>query len=208
MSKKPATPNIYAKLPPPGRSPYQKLFLAETTDGIWFKFESKATCHLVADAIKQAFEGSDPFMDHYKGDRLSQLHTTLFQENIPTGQDELITALHCWNLIAATATDRTVPAKGQTTREKNLVSRKYFLTQAGLDAIKTNVYPVKTPQAVVSLKIVHDALPENKDEGCTEAVLRQAVIDRQLELKTRQNPWRIFQYYRPTLVKEGLLRHD
>ena len=48
-----------------------------------------------------------------------------------------------------------------------------------------------------------------EDSGtCTEAKLREVVQARAQELKTKQDPWRIFQYYRPQLVKLGFIAHN
>jgi len=74
--------------------------------------------------------------------------------------------------------------------------------------LRLNLDTVKTPQAKTCLRIMADVVHPN-DKGdlvCTEGELKKAITERQAELKTRQEPWRIFQYYRPRLVEQGLVR--
>lgn len=45
-----------------------------------------------------------------------------------------------------------------------------------------------------------------QDEGpVSEEKLREIAAQRAEELKTKQDPWRIFQYYRPRLINEDFL---
>ena len=47
------------------------------------------------------------------------------------------------------------------------------------------------------------------EEGkVTEAKLREIASERAAELKTKQDPWRIFAYYRPRMIEEGILRQQ
>lgn len=57
------------------------------------------------------------------------------------------------------------------------------------------------PQAKTCLAIL-EAL--GTDE-ISEADAMKAVADRKDELRTRQDPWRIFQYYRPRLNEAGII---
>jgi hypothetical protein len=57
------------------------------------------------------------------------------------------------------------------------------------------------------LKIFEDSMDTEK-HTISEKDLKDAVIKRAAELKTRQDPWRIFQYYRPQLIQAKLIRHS
>lgn len=70
-----------------------------------------------------------------------------------------------------------------------------------------NLQDQKLPrQAKICICIMVDACGDT--QSCTEAQLRAKVAERAEELKTRQDPWRIFQYYRPMLVKAGVIAHN
>jgi hypothetical protein len=78
----------------------------------------------------------------------------------------------------------------------------------GVDSDKPEVVSsIHTPQAKVCYQILIDGVKAHP-EGITETDLKALVNTRAAEIRTRQDPWRIFQYYRPTLIKAKLVRHD
>lgn len=130
-------------------------------------------------------------------------HEQIFKCEPPKKQDIEITALWVWSYWLKNGkpllpqTNATVdPVSGKVARKSTLGSRVYTV-------IANGTVP-KTPQAVACHQILADACKETG--SVTEEVLKKMVIARALELKTRQDPWRIFQYYRPQLIAGKCLR--
>jgi hypothetical protein len=69
-----------------------------------------------------------------------------------------------------------------------------------------NIYGRLPPQACALLDILYEAIEANGSNVFTEAQMRGIVELRRDELHTKQDPWRIFQYYRGKLITCGFLR--
>ena len=65
---------------------------------------------------------------------------------------------------------------------------------------------IKTPQARTCYEILVECLKGKRE--ITEAGLRAKVEEQGARLRTRQPAWRIFQYYRPELIKAGLVKRN
>jgi hypothetical protein len=77
------------------------------------------------------------------------------------------------------------------------------------------VYNRLPPQACALIDLLHDLTklperPEGRSHIFTEEELQGYITLRREQLYTRQDPWRIFQYYRGKLISGGFLRfhHD
>lgn len=68
-------------------------------------------------------------------------------------------------------------------------------------------YEAKTPQVIACVNILKSVV-DPKTNKVTELKLRDAINKRSAELRTKQKPWLIFQYYRPSMVKIGFLKHN
>ena len=169
---------------------------------------------LVKPTIQVMWDNFDKFLECNEQTILAH-HANMFGSEPPKGQDKVTTASLTWYKMVANAKNHLqskdpVNAAG---RKSTILGRKYFagdVTEGSAD--------VKTYQALVCLKIFRETLAKSTDTldlsdgttrpAITEEVLKQACIDRAGEIKTRQDPWRIFQYYRPTLIKAKLVRHN
>lgn len=192
--------------------------IVEDTHGNFFRFNTPQENHIVTEAVQKVWPNFNKFSDENKATLLTY-HQNLFKAEPPKDQDLVTTAVYTWFKICDIATDRTAktPVNADTGRKSNISTRKYFPGEI------TNDNEVKTPQAIACFRIFKDALnaktatdtkdmPEdikkNYTPFLTEAELKQAIINRAGELHTRQDPWRIFQYYRPTLIRVKVLKHD
>ena len=211
-AKAPAIPEIYQGL---DRSPAQtRLCIVEDTDGNFFKFKTPQENHIVAAGVQKLWPNYDAFHDNENEQTVLTYHENLFGANPPKEADKVTNSLMVWYKLCQTATDRTnqgTPKDPVTGRKSTIGNSKYYL--GAEDHTKVLI---KTPQAQACFKIFLETLNSDKAsletlDGkevrfLTEAVLKQVVMDRAAELKTRQDPWRIFQYYRPTLQELHILR--
>lgn len=64
--------------------------------------------------------------------------------------------------------------------------------------------PIKTYQAQECLNILKEHLKDSK--SITEDDFKAAIYAEQSRLKTKQDAWRIFQYYRPQLIANKYIK--
>ncbi len=159
---------------------------------------------LIKDTIAYCWPCLDRFMEIERQTILAY-HDQFFKCTPPKDQTIEVTAQYVWaqfhrhvktSFLSATP---TLP----TGRKSNLLSTPYF--------IGNNPKPeaIITPQAKECVKIFNEAITKfgkGEPKSITEEVLRQYVVDQGPRLKTRQDPWRIFQYYRTQLINAHILR--
>lgn len=101
---------------------------------------------------------------------------------------------------------------GKKKRKRNLDGRLYsFPNQTAEEAANIqNRLAQLPPQAKVCLKVFQKELSDSEKVTLNEAEIKDMMTrarDRG-DLKTKQDPFRIWQYYRPALVEANLLKHD
>lgn len=195
--------------------------------GAVFKFDSPSKVMIVKEAIVYMWGNFDQFDDwaDKNHSQFTNIHSQVFKSAVPKTTDVIIARVYLWKKLLEGATNRTTagdPTRQATShvpgRRSSIGTRMYEVIQ-GAPAC-----PIHTYQAVACYKIiVEEARPtkvgEHVDTVTKEAVptikyliseadLRDRVIARAAELKTKQDPWRIFQYYRPQLIAAKLIRHD
>lgn len=152
--------------------------------------------------VDKVFENFDAFAKLPKQTILAY-HEEIFKSEPPKKQDPLTTALMIWAHFVRECTPHmagTDPVTGERERKSSLKGRQYFRGNKELKDVSLPTY-----QARKCYEIFIDSL-EGKPH-VTEEQLKQLVITRQAELRTRQDPWRIFQYYRPKLISLLLIRY-
>ena len=131
-------------------------------------------------------------------------HEEFFKCEPPKKQNKMTTATYVWAYMIGKAEPHlagTDPETGEKTRVSSLAGRKYM---KGSEFGKPN--ELKTYQALQCLALFTELIANNP--SVTEEQLKAHVIKEQARLKTRQDPWRIFQYYRPKLISLHLLRYE
>jgi hypothetical protein len=215
---KKSVPSIYEGINPDNKLLH--LFLMEDVDGNTSVFNNEAQLtsmksyqELIAPTIRKTWKGLDAFLEENEQTVLTY-HEQMFGANPPKDQDRVTTATYTWRKLVSQAKNQCQSKETVdpvTGRKSTIGNRLYFLGSGDTTQV------IKTPQAQACYKIFTETLDKHGTEQpvnekptrvITEAVLKQAVIDRAGELKTRQDPWRIFQYYRPSLLKMGLIRHN
>lgn len=201
----PSVPEIYHALNRDAR--FNKLTLCEDVHGQLFLHNSPQEINVVREAQRKVWAGFDKFASAENAQTVLTYHANIFGSEPPKKQPPVETALMVWYALCARATDRTAktPKDPVTGRKSELLTRKYFL---GNVVPKDNEYVamIQTRQAYVCYRIFRDAI--GKSQSITEADLKRAMENRAAEIMTRQDPWRIFQYYRSQLIKLQLLKHD
>ncbi len=179
---------------------------------------------MVKEAQHKVWMPADQFMDENKQTILTY-HENLFKKPVADkSQDLITTAAYCIYKMMSLATNRateTTPTNADG-RKASILTSKYF---PGLDEERkerTDTGTLKTPQALCSLRLFRACLQESRDkhtadpknqeipmpDHVTEEALRQYVIDHADQLHTKQDPWRIFQYYRAAIISERLMRRE
>lgn len=154
-------------------------------------------------SVDREFLGLDKFSE-LPAQTILAYHEQFFKSEPPKKQDKTTTALYVWAYMlreAAPHLANTDPVTGEKTRVSSLAGRKYM---RGTEYGKPN--ELKTYQAIQCLALFTELI--NDAQSVTEEQLKAHVIKEQARLKTRQDPWRIFQYYRPKLISLHLLRYE
>jgi len=112
-------------------------------------------------------------------------------------------ALRLWDALLDQA--REVTLSSQRKKPGKLANRKYVLVD-NLNESQEEFRDIHTanltPQAQACLRLF---LSEGTNE-VSEARMKELVEERQADLNTRQDPWRIWQYYRPQLIELRWIR--
>jgi hypothetical protein len=206
-----STPDIYHGIP--NTVQRQNVYLVEDNAFHFSLHNNKAALEalqsfnaLIKDSIFKQWAGFSAFCEESKN-TISCYHSNLFNAEPPKDQDHIITAVYVWNKILSVATaDLTTQVPVTASGRKSTIGNCQY--RAGSE---TGDGQLKTPQARACLKLFREILNSDKatvegeDRYITEADLRQYIIDHAAELHTKQDPWRIFQYYRPNLISEKLI---
>lgn len=203
-----STPELYAGLT---INKDNKACVIEDVHGFFYIFDSVAAIHILKEARQKTWEGIDKFLDLNKA-TIECYHENLFKANVPEKQNLTLTAQYCWAKILSLSIDRRsnqVPVSA--TGRKSTIG----LCEYRLGAI--TVPNLKTPQAQACYLLLTEVLKSDKatitldaenkevDRHVTEKVLKQYIIENATRLHTCQDPWRIFQYYRPILIADKLI---
>ena len=195
-----SSPEIYAGL---NTNTELKAYVVEDVHMLYYIFDSKSHVHIVKEAIQKGWDGFNAFAEENKNTILAY-HDNFFKVNPPEEQALDITAAYCWSKIISLAVDRrTTKVPVNASGRKSTIG----LCEYRAGVITEGDGSLKTPQAKACLKLFRQrlALAEGDDKFILEADLRKYIEEHASELHTRQDPWRIFQYYRPNLIQEKLI---
>lgn len=214
-----STPEIYQGLNCDIK--FLKLCLQEDVHGGFYLFETPSHSHIIKTSIQKSWANENEF-DHENKNTILAYHENLFKANPPADQDLIITALHCWYKMCSIAVDRTPKTPvTDSGRKSSVLNSTYRLG----DVVEGTV-GLKTPQAIACtnlfracIQIKQDAdttLAESKSQALpadyvptvTEDVLKKYIEENATVLKTKQAPWRIFQYYRANLIAAKILKRN
>ena len=193
--------------------------LVQSQDGLWYVFPNEATTVAIINPRKVHVSWAK-FSEEMElaPAILHDLFVTAFNRE-PTkseAKDTIEMSIMVWMQLSKTAMNRLNSAPDpKSLNDKGEVKRVFKkLQNRGYEVIKLEVDPALKlpPQAKTCLEffseLVKEANPSGEDKIVTipEKVVQDYVLKEQARLATRQDPWRIFQYYRPTLIKNGNIR--
>lgn len=207
MSKKNNTqsieiPAIYADLTTPDKkSSTRKVIIA--TDRSIHSFLSHEVPVPPELSIDMEFKDFDD-LSKRQPQVILALHSEFLRAEPPKKQSIMTSALYTWAYFLKHAKGHLAGTSisGEKERKSSMSGRIY---SRGTEYDKAPL-PKLPSQAMSCLAIFTNAI--GKDLGITEEVLKAAVMKNAADLKTKQDPWRIFQYYRPKLIALKLIKHD
>lgn len=181
-----------------------RLCVAQTHTRNIYVYPTLAECTLSPEARKKAnvYDGFEDFCE-----RVSDTEIDEFAKNFSVDMRDVTNGRLrkgiVWEWMIAKARserkDMTLPRSERTgvKKEGKLTNRKYIVESATVP--KDVKFP---PQAIACLEIMVGM----KRPEILEQDLKDEIDKRQDMLHTRQEPWRIFQYYRPQLMQHKLIR--
>lgn len=203
--------------------------LVQSQDGMWYLFPTKAVGGVGIMNPRAIYGNWKEFCEAHKVslenpndadlDALSKLYALGYGEEPGKAilKDPMEFSIMVWMRLCKTAANRLNSAPDPTTinPETGKVKRVFKkLQDRGYEVIKLEVDPAMKlpPQAKTCIEFFAEMVKERNPSGentivtIPEKEVQAYVIKEQERLKTRQDPWRIFQYYRPQLIKNGNIR--
>lgn len=156
---------------------------------------------IIKPSIAYRWDGFNKFEEMVNEQTALARHEQLFGGNPPKKQQLTLTKLMVWHKLCQTAKNKVISSvpKSDTGRKSTILNSEYSKGE-----VKEGYADIKTYQAQQCAKLFQRCI---KDQPMvTEGVLRKFIEDNAGELKTRQDPWRIFQYYRKDLINAKILR--
>lgn len=199
-------PEMYQMLTLPLKKEGADRKIVIDTDGHIHVFKDKSVAVPTDITPDKVFDNFDKFVEQQKQTVLAY-HEEHFKCEPPKGQSLVTTAAYVWSFFL-----KGIPhleghkSDGTRERKSSLGGRKYILGNKAADFEKySGTYP---PQMKSCFYFVQQSLNTSQSTFITEDQLKEVVTRRAAELRTRQDPWRIFQYYRPRLIQEGMVRYE
>lgn len=191
-----------------------KRSLVLSQDGLWYLFETETDAGTRIMSPRDLFKSFDDFSERVSIDRLEALHMTCFDKK-PTAKelkDKIELAVKVWMRLCETAVSRlneTSPGSntGAKRTSHKLADRKYEVVKFEIPADAK-----LPPQAKTCMEFFKECAAKVSHDDAkgifeiAEKDFNAYVVANAERLKTRQDPWRIFQYYRPQLIQLGHIR--
>lgn len=154
---------------------------------------------LIKPTIDARWDNFDAFLAN-QSQAILAYHANYFGAEPPKGQLHEVTALLTWHKMIANAKNVVIPSVpiSDTGRKSTILNCQY------LPGEESGTGALKTPQALACIRLFRACLGDQL--SVSEGVLKKYVEDHAAELHTRQDPWRIFQYYRAQLISAKILR--
>ncbi len=191
-----------------------KRSLVRSQENIWYLFESELQAGIRIMNPRAIYKSWDDFSNVITIEELTTLHVTCFDKQ-PTKQelkDKVELSVKVWMRLCETALNRleegdgTVKAPGERKTAAKLQNRGYEVLKTKVpDDLKL------PPQAKTCMEFFAELVstaPASQDSIVTipETQFKDYVMANAARLNTRQDPWRIFQYYRAVLISSGFIR--
>jgi len=195
---------------------FYKNCLVLSQDGIWYRFANEIIGTRIM-SPRDMFKDWNHFSEVTPLERLETLYFACFDKK-PTKkllEDKIELSVQVWIRLCETAMDRTegdgTPSGGTNTGARRTAAK---LADRAYEVIKT-IVPADMklpPQAKTCLEFFTELQTKAGHDDAKgiftvpEKEFNAYVLANAERLKTRQDPWRIFQYYRPQLIQYGFIR--
>lgn len=208
--KKQNTPEIYQGLVSDPKN--LRRCLVEDLNMTYSLFDSRAQLEglqsyesLIKPTIQKCWNDFNDFTEKCNKNTSLLYHEQLFGATAPKKQDLITTQLYVWHKLCSIVKNNlcdqsATPKDPVTQRKSNILNCNYYPGET------QGTGEIRTFQAIQCIKLFRACLGER--ESVSEGELKQYVIDHAGELKTKQEPWRIFQYYRPSLIAAKIMRRQ
>ena len=192
--------DIYQTLTPPSKSVAARKIILDGTGQVYVF--SSAESPVPADvAIDIEFRDMDDFIRRGRGTILAY-HEKFLGCEAPKKQDAETSAFMTWAWMVKNGK----PILDQRNAEGEKVRKSTIGESLYMRGEVSETGSIKTPQAKVCYDLFCRCI--GSSSSVTEADLRKFVEAHGAELKTKQDPWRIFQYYRPNLIASKHIRRS
>ncbi len=194
---------------------YYKMALVLSQESMWYLFANETQAGTRIMSPRDLFKSWEDFQLRVPLERLESLHFQCFDAK-PTAKelkDPMELSVKVWMRLCETAVQRLDGdgTAGQNTGAKRtnnkLADRKYEVVKFEVAA------DAKLPPQAKTCMVFFQELATKAGHDDTKGVFEvpekdfhDYVVANAERLKTRQDPWRIFQYYRPTLIQMGHVR--
>lgn len=192
--------DIYQTLTPPSKTVASRKVVVTPTREI-VVFPSKDSIVPPDIAIDAEFKDMDDFIARGKNTVLAY-HAEFLKVEAPKKQDVETSAFMTWAWFVKNGRpvldEKPKNADGTPVRKSTISETLYERGEV------SETGSIKTPQAKVCYDLFCRCIGDHPT--VKEGELRAFVEAHGAELKTKQDPWRIFQYYRPALIGSKHLR--
>lgn len=216
MSKKPNPKAAFSQTLTPEQKANYERSLVLGNDGLTYLFSNPAATVAIVNPAK-VYDNFKAFTASTDAVETAKLHSLAFGGEGHTKADEadlLEWQVKVWMQLCKTANNRLASAQPAGTRKvsEKMLNRAYELVKSEIPAeLKL------PPQAKTCLTFLVECAAKDEayqkvpaeDRGVfsiKEDAFKEYVTTNAARLNTRQDPWRIFQYYRPVLINYGFLR--
>lgn len=189
--------------------------LVQGPDMKWFRFQLWADRIFIMNRRLEWRNWKD-FNDAYIDDDLEELraeYTKWYHEDPPRNAKKVTLTKCIWAKMYLIANDRTDvygcakpkdPVTGKRERKRNLDRRMYRALGNGATVVHLQA------QAMITYRALLEYQRQTQRDTISEAGVRDVMTRMRDDgtLRTKQDPFRIFQYYRPALIKAGLLEES
>lgn len=216
MSKKPNPKAAFSQtLTPAQKAHYEHSLVFAADMGMTYLFSNPAATVAIVNPAYN-FGSFKDFAAKADERLLEQFHGMAFGEP-PTKadrQDIVEWQVKVWMRLCETAANRLSSPKnpGERKQSAKMLNRSYELVKTEIDANLKLPPQAKTCLAFFTECAAKDEAYQKipvEERGVftiKEDAFKKYVEQEAARLQTRQDPWRIFQYYRPELIKNGFIR--
>jgi hypothetical protein len=193
---------------------HYKHSLVQSQESLWYLFPNETQAGIKIMSPRDLFKSWEDFQLRTDIPRLEALHFVAFNEKPKAKElkDQMELSIKVWMRLCETAVQRLdEPTAGGNTGAKRtahkLADRKYEVVKKDIPADVKLPPQAKTCMAFFAEKMAKAGHDDAKGIfEISEKEFNEYVVEQAERLKTRQDPWRIFQYYRPQLIQGGFIR--